>query len=37
MVGYRAGFWAAFGLMVVTCFVGVVGLRKVGKVGVKRD
>lgn len=37
MVGYRAVFWAAFAWMVVACMVGALGLRKVGKVGSKRD
>lgn len=35
--GYRAGFWAAFAWTVLSCAVGVYGLRKVGKVGLKRD
>jgi MFS family permease len=35
--GYRAGFWVAFGWMILTAFVSAFGLRRVGKVGVKRD
>ncbi|KAH8911171.1 MFS general substrate transporter [Coniochaeta sp. PMI_546] len=35
--GYRATFWACFAWMVTACFVGGVGLRKLGKVGVKKD
>lgn len=35
--GYRAGFWFMFGIMVLCGLMAVVGLRKVGKVGVKRD
>ena len=37
MVGYRATFWAALAWMLVVCIVGAFGLRKVGKVGLKRD
>jgi MFS family permease len=37
MVGYRAAFWTAFAWMVITCLVGAFGLRKLGKVGLKRD
>ena len=37
LVGYRAGFWAAFGMMVLICAIGFIGLRHVGKVGMKRD
>jgi MFS family permease len=35
--GYRATFWTCFAWMVTACFVGAVGLRKLGKVGVKKD
>jgi len=35
--GYRAAFWTAFAWMLVTGVVAVVSLRKVDKVGVKRD
>ncbi|PSR84450.1 major facilitator superfamily domain-containing protein [Coniella lustricola] len=37
MAGYRVAFWTMFGWMVAVCVVCVVGLRKVGGVGVKRD
>ncbi|TLD11143.1 hypothetical protein PgNI_06352 [Pyricularia grisea] len=35
--GYRASFWTIFGYMIICTAVAVVGLRNVGKVGVKRD
>lgn len=34
MDGYRAGFWTAFAWLVFICFVCILGLRKVGRVGV---
>jgi len=37
LAGYRAGFWTAFAWMMSVCFLAVFGLRKVGKVGLKRD
>jgi MFS family permease len=37
MLGYRAVFWTCFGIMILSCCVGIVGLRKVGKVGLKRE
>lgn len=37
MLGYRASFWAAFAWMGLACFIGAFGLRKIGKVGLKRD
>lgn len=37
MKGYRVAFWIMFGWMVFVCFVCIGGLRKVGRVGVKRD
>ena len=37
MVGYRASFWAAFAWMMLACLMGGWGLRKIGKVGLKRD
>lgn len=37
MTGYRAVFWALFAWMVVVLCAGVGGLRRVGKIGVKRD
>lgn len=37
MEGYRVTFWLGFGGMLLTVAVGVVGLRKAGKVGLKRE
>jgi MFS family permease len=37
LAGYRAGFWTAFASMGIACVVGAFGLRRMGKVGVKRD
>ena len=37
LAGYRASFWAAFAWMMLTCVVGGLGLRKVGRIGLKRD
>lgn len=37
MAGYRATFWALFALMLGAVLVGMLGLRKVGKVGLKRE
>jgi hypothetical protein len=37
MVGYRASFWAAFSWIALACFIGAFGLRKLGKVGLKKD
>lgn len=37
MMGYRATFWVLFGWMILACGIGGVGLRRVGRVGVKRD
>jgi hypothetical protein len=37
MVGYRASFWAAFSWIIVACVIGAFGLRKVRKVGLKKD
>ena len=37
LVGYRAGFWTCTGWMGLLCIIGVLGLRKSGKVGLKRD
>lgn len=34
---YRAGFWTVFTSMGITCFIRAFGLRRMGKVGVKRD
>ena len=35
--GYRAAFWTLFACMVTACVVGTVGLRKLGRIGEKRD
>jgi MFS family permease len=35
--GYRASYWLMFGYMIVCIVIAVVGLRKVGKVGLKRE
>uniref|UniRef100_A0A093VDF7 Putative MFS-type transporter n=1 Tax=Talaromyces marneffei PM1 TaxID=1077442 RepID=A0A093VDF7_TALMA len=37
LAGYRAGFWAAFAWMMCAFCIGGYGLRKIGKVGLKRD
>ncbi|KAI1339127.1 MFS general substrate transporter [Xylariaceae sp. FL0016] len=37
MAGYRAVFWTMAAWMAAVCLVCVVGLRKVGAIGVKRD
>jgi MFS family permease len=35
--GYRAAFWAMHGLMILCSVVALLGLRKIGKVGLKRE
>ncbi|CZR65503.1 related to transporter (major facilitator superfamily) [Phialocephala subalpina] len=35
--GYRASFWTVFVSMALACLIGAFGLRRIGKVGVKRD
>jgi MFS family permease len=35
--GYRASFWAMFAMMLACAVVGGLGLRKTGKVGLKKD
>jgi len=35
--GYRNSFWTMFGLMASCAFLGALGLRKTGKVGLKRE
>ncbi|CAO2652099.1 Nn.00g003820.m01.CDS01 [Neocucurbitaria sp. VM-36] len=35
--GYRASYWLMFSYMIVCIFIAVVGLRKAGKVGLKRE
>ncbi|KAJ5722704.1 hypothetical protein N7488_000739 [Penicillium malachiteum] len=37
MVGYRAIFWACFGLLLAATAISAWGLRRVGKVGIKRE
>lgn len=37
LTGYHAGFWTAFAGMVLSCAIGLVGLRQCGKVGLKKD
>jgi len=37
LTGYRAGFWTCTGWMILTCVIGAFGLRKSGRVGLKRD
>ncbi|KAF2465391.1 MFS general substrate transporter [Lindgomyces ingoldianus] len=37
LMGYRAGFWAMFACMILCGLLAVVGLRKAGKVGLKRE
>lgn len=37
LVGYKASFWTAFAGMALACVIGAFGLRRMGKVGVKRD
>ena len=35
--GYRASFWAMFAAVIGSCVICVFGLRKIGKVGLKRE
>ncbi|KAM6540366.1 hypothetical protein FALCPG4_002084 [Fusarium falciforme] len=37
MQGYRASFWTMFGMMLLCTIVGLLGLRKAGRIGLKRD
>ena len=37
MEGYRVAFWVSFSWILVACIIGGLGLRKVGKVGLKRE
>lgn len=37
MEGYRASFWTMFALMLSCAVLGGLGLRKAGKIGLKRD
>lgn len=35
--GYRASYWLMFAYMILCGFIAVIGLRKAGKVGVKKE
>lgn len=35
--GYRAAFWTLLGLAMLYCFVGAIGLRGIGKIGLKKE
>lgn len=35
--GYRASFWTMFAYMVACGFIAIIGLRKAGKIGLKRE
>ena len=37
MEGYRVTFWLEFASMLLTSGIGIVGLRKAGRVGLKRE
>lgn len=37
LAGYRASFWTMFGSMLLCVVVGLLGLRKTGRIGLKRD
>lgn len=37
LTGYRAGFWTCAGWMILASCIGAFGLRKSGRVGLKRD
>ncbi|KAH7170002.1 putative MFS transporter [Dactylonectria macrodidyma] len=37
MEGYRASFWTMFGFMILCTVIGILGLRRTGKIGLKRD
>ena len=37
MKGYRVSFWVSFGWMLLACVIGGLGLRRIGKVGLKRE
>ncbi|TVY81172.1 Drug resistance protein [Lachnellula suecica] len=37
LIGYRASFWTAFACMGLACLIGAFGLRRMGKVGLKKD
>jgi hypothetical protein len=35
--GYRASFWALFAWLITACLIGAAGLRKLEKIGAKRN
>jgi hypothetical protein len=35
--GYRAAFWTLLGMAILYCFVGAIGLRGIGKIGLKKE
>ncbi|KAK4498918.1 hypothetical protein PRZ48_009428 [Zasmidium cellare] len=37
MEGYRVAFWMMFGFMAFSCLLALGGLRKLGRIGEKRD
>ena len=37
MAGYRVTFWVSFGWVLLAVIIGGVGLRKAGRVGLKRE
>jgi len=37
LLGYQASFWAMFAAMLASAVIGVIGLRNVSKVGLKRE
>ena len=37
LAGYRAAFWTQFALTGLACLIGAFGLKRIGRVGVKRD
>ncbi|KAH6646736.1 major facilitator superfamily domain-containing protein [Truncatella angustata] len=37
MAGYRASFWTMFGFMLLCTVIGLFGLRRAGRIGLKRD
>ena len=37
LAGYKAGFWIAFAWMGLACLICALGLRHIGRIGVKRD
>ncbi|KAK7427231.1 hypothetical protein QQZ08_006344 [Neonectria magnoliae] len=37
MKGYRASFWTMFGFMILCTAIGLLGLRRTGMIGLKRD